>query len=201
MGQWMMLVLSRRYSTLPALTLVDGLGRHPGVTVPALGEGIRPLGPRTLPRRPTTPIMSGVATTTSKSNQFSFWIFSTRSISPTIVGAGRTGRRRPCRPWRRPARGRSCRCRWAGRWRRGPAGQRGGSRRPASRAAQRSRRTWRRRSCTISSMALLGVIRTERLVDLLGAVLIFLTSKHFLTPSLFVRRQRPWSGQYRRSCS
>ena len=45
--------------------------------------GIRPLGPRTLPRRPTTPIMSGVATTTSKSNQFSFWIFSTRSISPT----------------------------------------------------------------------------------------------------------------------
>ena len=28
----------------------------------------------TLPRRPTTPIMSGVATTTSKSNQFSFWI-------------------------------------------------------------------------------------------------------------------------------
>ena len=47
-----------------------------GVTVPALGEGISPLGPRTLPRRPITPIMSGEAITTSKSNQFSFMIFS-----------------------------------------------------------------------------------------------------------------------------
>ena len=37
----------------------------------------------------------------------------------------------PCRPWRRRERGRSCRCRWGGRWRRGPAGQRDGSRRPA----------------------------------------------------------------------
>ena len=82
MGQWMMLVLSRRYSTLPALTSLTALATS-GVTVPALGEGIRPLGPRTLPRRPTTPIMSGEATTTSKSNQFSFWIFSTMSISPT----------------------------------------------------------------------------------------------------------------------
>ena len=32
-----------------------------------LGLGIRPRGPRTLPRRPTRPIMSGVVTTTSKS--------------------------------------------------------------------------------------------------------------------------------------
>ena len=64
MGQWMMLVLSRRYSTLPALISVMALATS-GVTVPALGEGIRPLGPRTLPRRPTTPIISGVATTTS----------------------------------------------------------------------------------------------------------------------------------------
>ena len=30
-----------------------------GVTVPALGEGIRPLGPSTLPSRPTNRIMSG----------------------------------------------------------------------------------------------------------------------------------------------
>ena len=50
--------------------------------VPALGEGMRPFGPRTLPRRPTTPIMSGVATTTSKPNQFSFVIFSTMSRPP-----------------------------------------------------------------------------------------------------------------------
>ena len=34
-------------------------------------------------RRPTTPIMSGEATTTSKSIQFSFVIFSTRSMPPT----------------------------------------------------------------------------------------------------------------------
>ena len=65
--------------TFDGFRALDGLT----MTVPDLGEGIRPLGPRTLPRRPTTPIMSGVATTTSKSNQFSFWIFSTRSISPT----------------------------------------------------------------------------------------------------------------------
>lgn len=35
------------------------------VTVPAFGFGIKPLGPSTRPRRPTTPIISGVATTTS----------------------------------------------------------------------------------------------------------------------------------------
>ncbi len=62
-----------------------------GVTVPALGLGIRPRGPRTLPRRPTTPIMSGVATTTSKSIQFSFWIFCIMSISADIVSAGSLG--------------------------------------------------------------------------------------------------------------
>ena len=54
-----------------------------GVTVPAFGEGMRPFGPRTLPRRPTIPIISGEATTTSKSNQFSFVIFSTSSMPPT----------------------------------------------------------------------------------------------------------------------
>ena len=36
------------------------------VTVPDLGFGMSPLGPRSLPSRPTTPIISGVATTTSK---------------------------------------------------------------------------------------------------------------------------------------
>ena len=47
-----------------------------------IGFGIRPLGPSTLPRRPTIPIMSGLATTTSKSNQFSPWIFWTSSMPP-----------------------------------------------------------------------------------------------------------------------
>ena len=46
---------------------------------------------------------------------------------------------------------------------------------------------------------LLGVIQ-HRLVDLLGAFLIFLTSKHRYT-LLTRQRQRPWSGRYRRSCS
>ena len=53
-----------------------------GVTVPAFGDGIRPLGPSTLPRRPTTPIMLGEAMTVSNSNQFSPWIFATRSWPP-----------------------------------------------------------------------------------------------------------------------
>ena len=58
MGQWMMLVLSRRYSTLPALTSLTALATS-GVTVPALGGASGPWGRGTLPRRPTTPIMSG----------------------------------------------------------------------------------------------------------------------------------------------
>src|ERR1019366_2297564 len=37
------------------------------VTVPALGFGISPRGPRILPRRPTMPMTSGVASATSKS--------------------------------------------------------------------------------------------------------------------------------------
>ena len=39
------------------------------VTVPERGFGISPRGPSTLPSRPTMPIMSGVATATSKSVQ------------------------------------------------------------------------------------------------------------------------------------
>ena len=67
-GQWIIAVLSTRYSTLPALISLMALVRSM-VTVPVLGLGIRPLGPSTRPRRPTTPIMSGVATQTSKPNQ------------------------------------------------------------------------------------------------------------------------------------
>ena len=52
------------------------------VTVPVFGFGIRPLGPSTLPRRPTDFIMSGVAIRASKSVQLSFWIFSTISSPP-----------------------------------------------------------------------------------------------------------------------
>ena len=40
--------------------------------VPVLGLGINPLGPKIFPSLPSAGIMSGVATITSKSNQFSF---------------------------------------------------------------------------------------------------------------------------------
>src|SRR5215469_2830479 len=52
------------------------------VTVPVLGFGISPRGPRTRPSRPTLPIMSGVATTASKSRNPP-WIRSIRSSAPT----------------------------------------------------------------------------------------------------------------------
>ena len=62
--------LSARYSILPALIslIADAIS---GETVPAFGFGIKPFGPRIRPIRPSSPIMSGVATMTSKSNQFS----------------------------------------------------------------------------------------------------------------------------------
>ena len=82
-GQWMMLVLSSLYSILPALASVTARATS-GVTVPAYGFGIRPRGPRILPRRPTMPIMSGEAMTTSNSMKFSFWIRSIKSSPPTI---------------------------------------------------------------------------------------------------------------------
>src|SRR5699024_3962467 len=66
-GTWMMFVLSSLYSILPALMSLIAFGTSI-VTVPAFGFGIRPFGPSTRPRRPTTPIISGVATTTSKSS-------------------------------------------------------------------------------------------------------------------------------------
>src|SRR5580698_5940553 len=62
MGEWTMPVLSRRNSTLPALISATALATSK-VTVPVLGLGIRPRGPRTLPRRPADFIMSGVAIT------------------------------------------------------------------------------------------------------------------------------------------
>ena len=61
-------VLSTRNSTLPALISCTARATSTA-TVPAFGFGIRPRGPSTLPRRPTTRIMSGDATTASKSIQ------------------------------------------------------------------------------------------------------------------------------------
>ena len=41
----------------PSLRPADSIARSRMVTVPSFGFGIRPLGPSTLPRRPTTPDM------------------------------------------------------------------------------------------------------------------------------------------------
>ena len=65
-AQWMIPVLSTRNSTLPALTSFTARVTS-SVTVPVLGLGISPRGPRILPSFPTDFIMSGVATTASKS--------------------------------------------------------------------------------------------------------------------------------------
>src|SRR5690606_34231055 len=58
--EWMMPCFSTRNSTWPPLASLTACATF-GVTVPSFGFGIRPLGPSTLPSRPTTPIMSGVA--------------------------------------------------------------------------------------------------------------------------------------------
>src|SRR5262245_25266710 len=75
-GAWMIPVLSTRNSTLPALISFTALATST-VTVPVLGFGIRPRGPRILPSLPTDRIMSGVAITASKSVQLSVWILLT----------------------------------------------------------------------------------------------------------------------------
>src|SRR5229473_2426999 len=63
--------LSVRYSTLPALNSRTAAAISPPAvtTVPALGVGIRPRGPSTLPSLLTTPIISWVAKATSNSSQ------------------------------------------------------------------------------------------------------------------------------------
>ena len=53
------------------------------VTVPDRGEGISPRGPSSRPSGPTTPIMSGVASATSKSRKPPL-IFCARSSPPTM---------------------------------------------------------------------------------------------------------------------
>src|SRR5215472_111171 len=63
-GTWIRAVLSVRNSTLPALISLMALVTS-NVTVPVLGLGMSPLGPRTLPSLPTDFIISGVAMTAS----------------------------------------------------------------------------------------------------------------------------------------
>src|SRR6266446_2759050 len=71
-GAWMIPVLSTRNSTLPAFTSLTALATST-VTVPVLGLGISPRGPRIFPSLPTERIISGVAIMASKSVQLSDW--------------------------------------------------------------------------------------------------------------------------------
>ena len=81
-GACTMPVFSVRNSIRPAL--ISRMARATSmVTVPTFGLGIRLRGPRMRPRRPTRPIMSGVAMALSKSSQFSLRTRSTRSSAPT----------------------------------------------------------------------------------------------------------------------
>ena len=67
-----------KYYDLIATTI----SQIPGVTVPTLGFGISPRGPRIRPNFPIRPMRFGVVITTSKSNHPSV-IFSMRSSTPT----------------------------------------------------------------------------------------------------------------------
>ena len=80
-ADWMMPAFSTRNSTRPALSSLTALVTS-AVTVPTLGFGIRPRGPRMRPILPTDAIMSGVATSVSKSNQFSSLILVMYSSPP-----------------------------------------------------------------------------------------------------------------------
>ena len=93
------------------------------VTVPVFGLGILPDGPSTRPRRPTAPIMSGVAMATSKSVKPSSTRF-TRSSPPTTCAPASSASRafspsantatvteRPV-PWGRAMVPRSCSSAW-----------------------------------------------------------------------------------------
>ena len=117
MGQWMMLVLSRRYSTLPALISLMAWATL-GVTVPALGEASGPWDPEPYPDgRPRPSCREWRPPRRSRTSSRSG---SSDHVHITHkVGAPAARPRQPCHPWQRPAPGRSCRCRGGGRWHRG----------------------------------------------------------------------------------
>ena len=88
-------LLSTRNSIFPALSSLTALATSI-VTVPALGFGIRPRGPSTLPSGPSWPITSGVATITSVSSQPSL-IFCTYSTpTKSAPAASASFARSPC---------------------------------------------------------------------------------------------------------
>src|SRR2546422_769399 len=87
-GAWTIPLLSTRNSILPAFSSLTARATSI-VTVPALGFGIRPRGPRIFPRGAICPIRSGVATIASVSSQPSliFWMYSTPTKSAPAASA------------------------------------------------------------------------------------------------------------------
>ena len=122
-------VLSTRNSTLPALISLTACVTF-GVTVPVLGFGIRPRGPSTFPSLPTTRIMSGVATTASKSSQPPA-ILSTISSPPTESAPASVGFLLLVGRRQSPARASTCPGHAAARRCRAPSDRRASDRRPA----------------------------------------------------------------------
>mmetsp|Transcript_16962 Transcript_16962/g.45680 ORF Transcript_16962/g.45680 Transcript_16962/m.45680 type:complete len:202 (+) Transcript_16962:653-1258(+) len=80
-GTWTMPCLSQRNSNLPDLNSATAAPTSV-VTVPALGEGMRPLGPSTRPSLAIFGMAGGVATSTSKSSVPELMVC-TRSSMPT----------------------------------------------------------------------------------------------------------------------
>src|SRR6202034_3819059 len=78
----MMPALSVRYRTCPDFAFFTASATF-GVTVPTLGFGMRPRGPKICPSCPTMRMASGLAITTSKSICPAF-TFSARSSKPTM---------------------------------------------------------------------------------------------------------------------
>ena len=126
MGTCSRAVRSRRNSTRPCLASRMARGRSSGsTTVPALGLGMRPLGPRMRPRRETLPMTSRVARATSNSSQppsmrrmrssLPTWSapasWAMRAASPSAKTSTRTCRPRP---WGSTTELRSCWSAWRG---------------------------------------------------------------------------------------
>src|SRR6266566_1789385 len=135
-GACTMPLLSTRNSIFPAFSSLTARATSM-VTVPALGLGMSPRGPNTLPSGPSCPMTSGVATMTSVSSQPSL-IFCTYSMPTKSAPAASASR-----PARSPARGLSCPCRAAGSRCRARSGPRAWDRRPGGPRCRPTRRTWR----------------------------------------------------------
>ena len=186
MGTWMMLVLSRRYSILPALASVtarptsgrDGTGlgvRHQAAGAEHLTQTAyqaHHIGRGDHARRNQSSLRSGSLRPDPRRPPYiGARLFSgLGGLSPL---ANTENAHRPCR------------CRGAARRRRAPAGPRDGCQRPGAHAARPSRRTSPWRSGSTASRASVGVVQFCT-VDKLCAVDILFTVFHNNPPNVVI---------------